>query len=39
MASQRYISLLKHMTCIPFMDDDSGHKVDDSDDGWVLDLE
>ena len=27
------------MGCILFTDDDSQHKVDDSDDGWVLNSE
>ena len=37
--SQRNISFLKHWIYFFLMDDDSKHKVDDSDDGWMLDSE
>ena len=38
MASQSSISF-GSIGYILYMDDDSEHKVDDSDDGWVLDSE
>ena len=39
MAIQRNISFLNHQIYRLFKDNDSEHKVDDSDDGWVLDSE
>ena len=34
------VAVFKHrIIYILFMEDDSGHKVDDLDDGWVLDSE
>lgn len=39
MASQSIISFLIQWICMFFTDDDTEHKVDDSDDGWVLDCE
>ena len=38
-ASQRNISFMKHWVLILFMDYDNEHKLDDWDDGWVLDSE